>query len=1477
MASPGQKRPVRPPKPIDGSGNVVMAELQKRLKGRKESNMELGYTPMKPIGRSKSDKVSFSIQEQSGGLSGRTRWHIQPPSYDEPEHPFTASVPTSQSANTRKSPSPEKSSHHHHSIPPPPKTPPPILTNRVNRSPVPSGEPPKLPISKSVSSAPVPIAAKGNRHGSEEEEFGSQSNSLKAPLAGSRSIGGSGVKDLAKFFSRREESVTSKFDQLNKASSEPKDLGTGDPDHVGAGWKSSVPTVQSLGRGRRVPGGSSSSESEFTSSTESNRSYQNIFEDEAFARFDKRPKQSRSLEGAKREKKPKPLPRKSSVSSLTLRTATMNDSAALTNETNGRHPDVTMIEEASKNPASTTSKFEADAQVSVGTESNPFTELETEIELLVDITNLPSRLSQLPSTAPDASGQTTLGVRQKVELNKALSHNPSGTKPITRRNSPQVRKELRKGVCSDGDQDDSEMEDDYISMGSIPHLELTSTLRKDPPSPAVQVDPRSSAYYLKILPNDPLPPSPKEPPKSPGDTYIKIGEVDAPLRATEMEKQSAQSERKLSTGKVSGLAISKTSGILAVKYSEVTIQNCSRGVHTTSEDGAPSQVFDTAAKGTSGTVKLGRTTEATLPLKYQEVLLKDSKTDSKDVPNMKNTQNDLQAQKVSRMPEQGKVSGEPRKFADRPLPPRPPENPYYNTAPGLHLTVPKPRAVWDGYVEVDEDEINKMTAAINRESLTAAPMPQWLTPSHNKMVRVEIRPKVPDRPDTLDSSEEDENKSSGEYSYAAVPGQSLFGFQWMKFHANSMAERSTPPPSISVSSHDPSNSGSNHVTQKEDANCRYVDASIHDSRPPTPPPKTESLLREVSLFPAYVDGKSSPSRRKMSAPEIFNLSTGTPRGSQPACLPRRKTSEESLVKSLGKRRVPPSRPKRPPKNLHKKLQLAKPLPGQTSGPHSDGVGTSREARQRNVDRGTKAHLKASRQRSHSSGEIPIKRSPLRQSKSYAPIHPSGSSADPQDKAPDIPPTTRLQKRSSVRSKVDRRSLAIIMKNKEAISQQLSIGSEAGGPSTSGNPTIVRTLGDILLELDALLHQKLYTEQDLISAIEQHLSIHLQPADVRTSSDEGSPTRQAVSLDCDPTRGPKSAVVPQITEQDVEDVVSYMSANQGSSLKSRNDSSQPLRKPRSDTVIVFDDCSSSDSREHSEEAVTCSIGVTKSPSKSNSSFLEISSSMRDGRSHSTGNRKLRRVNAKRRPSATAEECLTSTNALYNNGTGVFTHKGGKLMNVSSGVEIEIPEGAIPKGKSQRIWFEILQPVCNLSRGGEVPEALVEPTACGLESHLREKQDRWIQLSPVVLVGPCDTVLQKPIKIKIPHCLPYRNNSWHLHVLARAQNGKSDDWFELPNSSGLIIPSRKHKHKLFLSTTYQMHLHYAIVRTKQLGSFKLTGTPVGKGAHSAKRMVASVYAKTEDKGSESGYSLEVFMTNSIFDQVQVGQQYCCSTVY
>ncbi len=173
--------------------------------------------------------------------------------------------------------------------------------------------------------------------------------------------------------------------------------------------------------------------------------------------------------------------------------------------------------------------------------------------------------------------------------------------------------------------------------------------------------------------------------------------------------------------------------------------------------------------------------------------------------------------------------------------------------------------------------------------------------------------------------------------------------------------------------------------------------------------------------------------------------------------------------------------------------------------------------------------------------------------------------------------------------------------------------------------------------------------------------------------------------------------------------------------------------------------------------------------------------------------------------------------------MFSHKGGNLTKIGSDVTIEVPEGAVPRGQTQKIWFNVIQRVYDPSADDDALCLSLSDSisTSQVKSHLQEKRGKQVQLSPMIVVGPHDAVLEKPLVIRMPHCLPYRNNSWHLQMLGRPSiEGKSEDWQDIMNTIGLVqISPTKSKSKFQNRSSYQMHLDYVQIKTSQLGSFKL----------------------------------------------------------
>ena len=1359
-----------------------------------------------------------------------------------------------------------------------------------------------------------------------------------------------------------------------KTNSEPKDIGRKVVPEAGSPAKNASPLAiikqtkkeheKEAFASERIEVHTSISSTESLVGVTASSDYINVFEDEDFARFDKRSQaqkwqQNNSI--GRRDKKPKPLPRKGSCGTFPVcRNSSNNSSLSSLNSlhfssgfdmslsekpelnegdisegmegvdgnigegmeqvncermegvnedinegTDGVKADTSKGMEGvkvdlSKGMEGVNSKetngvtvegvniTESGSKSDVTTSCQPLDALETEIDLLTDIAKLP------PLVDTEATQAEPTSSVHKQELSKTKSYNPTtGGIPITRRTTPKERKELRHGVCSDGAQMDSD-EDDYIPMNPICLMSRTSGEPHQLVIPPT--DPRASGYYLKVLPNDVIsvaPTASQDRPKSPGDVYVDIDTAidlkslpvpEATKSTTRPSLTTADHENSpIEGGSLHAQQTSRSQlqhgNSRALKYSDVTIEQPGRA-----------SIKDHTASP---------------PIKYQQVEI---------------------GKQLSSHAKESSDTTEPKKsmFADRPLPPRPDHDcPYYITNSVAMGTVPPPpllqsvlnrRTVWHEYVEIDEEELEKLSGP----------------------------PDIPKRPMNLDKLAERKNIPSVEYSYAAVPGQNMFGLYWINFQGRNPTTSITPPSEV--------------ASKRSTPPPKSVDRN--ETLPPPPPPKSESLLREQGLIPTpqpYLTPLFK--KRKMSAP-IIPLTNNTPLPSltvhqkDRTQLMRRESSEEDGVRMKGKatptksnqgqpwRRTPPPRPSPP------RLKS-------TSGPAVVTVGENRDKilrderskavpsrshlapfhQQRSLDEGgqdeVKGHKKLARQRSCSTGDLSagLGRARLRESKSSVPD--SGDKKAPTNEVTMATDTVETKKVATqpptqpqeapirrqnlrVRNKIDRQSLAIIMQNREAIVRQLSIAKADGrrvnvttDTGGSDKQLLLRSLGEILLEIDALLRHNVCTEEDLISAIEQQLSIKLQPSGETSSSTSPvsleSPTaqsrQQSLNDQCGESMSPgqpnklpwQHSVV--ITDQDVDEVVSFVKTNGIMSPEQENSPEFPppqQRKPRSGTVVILDDppspheCTYVENNLHSPDSdhdnqpgdrflVAAREGeLARSFDHAVHNRVDLWSSpsngMRDQRSFSAGNKPLRRVNAKRRPSASDLE-TASCNTAFCNGAGTFTHKGGRLTNVISGVEIEIPEGAIPKGRKQRLWFDVVQSVYDPREEEEMQRSLSSSASGDTKSENHERKDRKVELSPMILVGPCDASLIRPIKIKLPHCLPYRNNSWHLQMVARAQNSTSEDWIELSNSSGLIIPERNKKLKFFKNSTYQMSLDYVTVRTKYLGCFRLCGNPIRHGTHSAKKMVASVFTKRERSRDDGIVSLDIFLTNAITDQIQV----------
>uniref|UniRef100_A0A3Q3E3Z0 Zona occludens protein 1 n=1 Tax=Labrus bergylta TaxID=56723 RepID=A0A3Q3E3Z0_9LABR len=86
-------------------------------------------------------------------------------------------------------------------------------------------------------------------------------------------------------------------------------------------------------------------------------------------------------------------------------------------------------------------------------------------------------------------------------------------------------------------------------------------------------------------------------------------------------------------------------------------------------------------------------------------------------------------------------------------------------------------------------------------------------------------------------------------------------------------------------------------------------------------------------------------------------------------------------------------------------------------------------------------------------------------------------------------------------------------------------------------------------------------------------------------------------------------------------------------------------------------------------------------------------------------------------------------------GIFNANGGVLSSIETGVSIIIPQGAIPDGVEQEIYFKVCR-----------DNSILPPL---------DKEKGETLLSPLVMCGPHGLKFLKPVELRLPHCDP---KSW-----------------------------------------------------------------------------------------------------------------------
>ncbi|XP_026537878.1 tight junction protein ZO-1 isoform X9 [Notechis scutatus] len=103
-----------------------------------------------------------------------------------------------------------------------------------------------------------------------------------------------------------------------------------------------------------------------------------------------------------------------------------------------------------------------------------------------------------------------------------------------------------------------------------------------------------------------------------------------------------------------------------------------------------------------------------------------------------------------------------------------------------------------------------------------------------------------------------------------------------------------------------------------------------------------------------------------------------------------------------------------------------------------------------------------------------------------------------------------------------------------------------------------------------------------------------------------------------------------------------------------------------------------------------------------------------------------------PSALEDDEEEEGHTVIATARGVFNSNGGVLSSIETGVSIIIPQGAIPEGIEQEIYFKVCR-----------DNSILPPL---------DKEKGETLLSPLVMCGPHGLKFQKPVELRLPHCDP-----------------------------------------------------------------------------------------------------------------------------
>ncbi|XP_072593195.1 tight junction protein 1 isoform X13 [Vulpes vulpes] len=126
-----------------------------------------------------------------------------------------------------------------------------------------------------------------------------------------------------------------------------------------------------------------------------------------------------------------------------------------------------------------------------------------------------------------------------------------------------------------------------------------------------------------------------------------------------------------------------------------------------------------------------------------------------------------------------------------------------------------------------------------------------------------------------------------------------------------------------------------------------------------------------------------------------------------------------------------------------------------------------------------------------------------------------------------------------------------------------------------------------------------------------------------------------------------------------------------------------------------------------------------------------------------------------PTAVEEDEDEDGHTVVATARGVFNNNGGVLSSIETGVSIIIPQGAIPEGVEQEIYFKVCR-----------DNSILPPL---------DKEKGETLLSPLVMCGPHGLKFLKPVELRLPHCASMTPDGWSFALKSSdSSSGDPKTW-------------------------------------------------------------------------------------------------------